>query len=124
MTQSLYEEIIEAVNARLKTGDIPIEIWIDATNDIPRHPAMAVWVAAQIRQSLETKGYADEFEIVDLAEGDELLQRRLTGTEEEVKRFIIDKLVDEEMDRRVKNGSVVEVARDDGETGYARKEDV
>lgn len=124
MTQSLYEEIIEAVNVRLKTGDVPIEILIDATNEIPRHPAMAVWVANQIRQSIETKGYADELEITDLAMGDELLQRRLEDTWEKTKRRVIEKLVDEEMDWRVKNGSVVEVARDDGETGYARKEDV
>ena len=53
-----------------------------------------------------------------------MLQRRLEGLEGEVRKFIVDRLVDEEMDRRVKDGSVVEVTREDGETGYARKEDV
>ena len=64
-----------------------------AAKEIPRNPAMETWTEAQIRQSIETKGYVDEFEIVDLAEGDELLQRRLKGTEEEVRRFIIEKLL-------------------------------
>ncbi len=123
MTQSLYEEVIDAVNARLKARDVPKSIWIAAYNEIPSHPAMAVWTKAQIRQSIETKGYADALEITDLAMGDELLQRRLEGTWEEMKRRVIEKLVDEEMDWRVKNGSVVEVTRDDGETGYTRKED-
>lgn len=123
MTQSLLEEIIEAVNARLEARNIPKAIWRAAANEIPCHPAMAVWATAQIRQSIETKGYVDEFEIAELAVEDELLQRRLKDAWEELRRCIIDKLVDEEMDRRVKNGSVVEVTRGDGETGYARKED-
>jgi len=124
MTQSLYEEIIAAVNARLEAGYVTKEIWMAAANEIPPHPAMEAWTKAQMRRSIDIKGYANEFEIVELAEGDELLQRRLEGVEDEVRKFIIHKLVDEEMDRRVKNGSVVEVARDDGETGYVRKEDV
>ncbi len=124
MTQSLYEEVIDAVNARLKARDVPKSIWIAAYNEIPSHPAMAVWTRAQIRQSIETKGYADELEITDLAMEDELLQRRLKGVWEELRKRVIEKLVGEELDQRVADGSVVEVTMQDGETGYARKEDV
>lgn len=123
MTQSLYEEVIDAVNARLETGNVSKAIWIAAVNRIPSHPAMAVWATAQIRRSIKTKGYADAYEITELAMGDELLQRRLKDAWEELRRYVIEKLVDEELTWRVENGSVVEVIRDDGETGYARKED-
>lgn len=123
MTQSLYEEIIDAVNARLEAGDIPKAIWVAAIKKVPSDPTMEVWVKAQIRQSIETKGYADEVEITDLAMGDELLQRRLKGLWEELRRRVIEEFVDEELACRVENGSVVEVTMEDGETGYTRKED-
>ncbi len=76
-----------------------------------------------MRKSNETKGYIDVREIAELGVEDELLGRRMGDVWEKVKRRVVEKLIDEELARRVAEGSVVEVVLPDGETGYVRKEE-
>ena len=125
MKETLYEEILNTVMARIKARDVPKSFWKEAAKETPTHPALARWLGAQISRSLATNGMVDMRELAELALGDELLERR-TGEEawKKIKRRVIDKLVDEELARGIANGSVVEVAMENGEIGYERKEDL
>lgn len=55
---------------------------------------------------------------------DELLWYRVGGDIwENIQRRVVEKLVDEEFARRIAEGTVLEVAMLDGETGYVRNEE-
>ncbi len=120
MEQSLEEEIRLSGLSRLKAGQVSKAIWEAAVNDLPSHPAVTPWVAAQIRQSLETKGEVDVREIAELFVDDELITRRMEGHWEELRCGVIEKLVEQELAQRVADGTVIEVVMENGETGYTR----
>ena len=128
MKETLYEEILNTVLARIKARDMPKSFWKEVAKEVaeetPTHPALERWMHAQIDRSLATKGMVNVPELAELALGDELLERR-TGEEawKKIKRRVIDKLVDEELARGIADGSVVEVAMESGEIGYQRKEE-
>ena len=129
MKITLLQEVADEATARIRARDVPESFWEEAANEVAEEmstdPTLGRWFDAQIRRSLEAKGTVDAGEIADISLGDELLERRagLTGRAEEIIRRVINKLVDEDLDRRVANGSVVEVAMENGEIGYERKDD-
>ena len=127
MAEDLGDEINVAVHARLRARDIPKAIWEAAVKEVgeesPPHPALMPWITAQIRKSNEAKGYVDAREIAELAAEDELLGRRMGDVWEKIRRRVVEKLVGEELARRVAEGTVVEMTMPDGETGYLRKEE-
>ena len=127
MAEDLIDEIKAAVHARIEARDIPKAIWEVAANEVseetPTHPALTPWITAQIRKSQEAKGSVDINEIAEMAAEDELLERRMGDVSENVRRRVVEKLIDEEFARRVAEGTVVEVTMPDGETGYVRKEE-
>jgi hypothetical protein len=127
MAEDLRDEINAAVLARFRVRDIPKAIWDAAVEEVSeetrRHPAMAPWLAAQVRQSIEAKGAVDTNEIAATAADDELLDRRMGDIWEKIRRRVVEKLIGDEFARRVAEGTVVEVPMPDGETGYVRKEE-
>ncbi len=127
MAEDLGDEINAAVHTRLRARDVPKAIWEAAAKEVREesrpHPALMPWIAAQIHKSIEAKGCIDAHEIAEVGAGDELLDRRMGDVWEKIKRRVVEKLVAEEFARRVAEGTVVEVAMPDGETGYVRKEE-
>ena len=131
MKETLLEEISHTVRDRIKARDIPKSFWeaaVEETSvDLSTHPAFDRWMGAQLGRYFVTGEPFDPRDIAELALSDELLQRRTREAMEEglkeIKTRVTEKLFDEEIARRIADGSAVEIIMEDGEKGYMRKED-
>ena len=112
----MESEVSTLIASRLQDGDIPRSALEYATERVAGDPALSLSVAAQLRKGLPI----ELGNIVDEAMGDELLMRRMEGTLEQFYTLVAEKMVEDEMERRVASGEVERRVDESGVVSYSR----
>ena len=117
----LRDEIVECVLAKLRTGEIPKDVWDAAVAEQPESLAVAAYARALLREIRSTNEL--EARLKRRYDQDELIRRRIAPDMDAIRERIMSKLVDREFDRRVAAGEIVAIVGDDGETYYVSADD-
>jgi hypothetical protein len=116
--RDILQDIIDTVRRKIRDGEIPqhIKDYVVATAHSEKSSAaLSTWMRGQL-DGAELVSFDG---LIDSAMGDELLSRRLDDWEERWKWAVVQKMVEEEFDRRVQSGEMVREINDNGEEVFS-----
>ncbi len=116
MREDLESEVAALIRRRLQDGDIPHSALEYASERVEANSALSPWVEALLRKGLPIKLE----NVVDEAIGDELLMHRMEGTLEQFWILVAEKMVEDELKRRVASGEIERHVDENGVVSYSR----
>ena len=116
MREDLESEVAALIRGRLQDGDIPHSALEYASERVEANSALSPWVEALLKKGPppDMEGVADEML------GDELFMRRMKGSFERFWILVAEKMVEDELERRVASGEVERCVDENGTVSYSR----
>lgn len=121
---SLEEEIAEAVARRIRFEGIPPHILDAAIQAMPTDPALENWISGRVRDLDASRCYLRLRDLIKIGLDDELFQRRVKTSLAALAEWVVMKIEQEEIARRVAEGAVVQSTDGDDQRIFMRAEDV
>ncbi len=116
MREDLESEIAALIRGRLQDGDIPHSALEYASERIEANSALSPWVEALLKKGPppDMEGVADEML------GDELFMRRMKESFERFWELVAERMVEDELERRMASGEVERHVDESGVVSYSR----
>lgn len=116
MREDLESEVSMLIASRIQDGDIPHSALEYASERVEANSALSPWVEALLKKSPppDMEGVADE------VLGDELFMRRMKGSFERFWILVAEKMVEDELERRLASGEIERHVDENGTVSYSR----
>ncbi len=121
---NLAKEIAEAVARRIRFEGIPPHILDAAIQAMPSDPALENWISARVRDLDASRRYVRLRDLIKIGLDDELFQRRVKTSLAALAEWVVMKIEQEEIARRVSEGTVVQSTDGEVQRIFIRAEDV
>ncbi len=121
---SLEEEIAEAVARRIRFEDIPPHILGAAIQAMPTDPALENWISGRVRDLDASRCYLRLRDLIKIGLDDELFQRRVKTSLAALAEWVVIKIEQEEIARRVAEGAIVQSTDGNDQRIFMHAEDV
>lgn len=116
MSEDLESEVSMLIASRIQDGDILRPALEYASERVEANSALSPWVEALLKKSPppDMEGVADE------VLGDELFMRRMKGSFERFWILVAEKMVEDELERRLASGEIERHVDENGTVSYSR----
>ena len=121
---SFEEEIAEAVARRIRFEGIPPHILDPAIQAMPTDPALENWISGRVRDLDASRCYLRLRDLIKIGLDDELFQRRVKTSLAALAEWVVMKIEQEEIARRVAEGTIVQSTVGDDQRIFMHVEDV
>jgi len=121
---SLAKEIAEAVARRIRFEGIPPHILDAAIQAMPTDPALENWISGRVRDLDASRCYLRLRDLIKIGLDDELFQRRVKTSLAALAEWVVIKIEQEEIARRVAEGAIVQSTDGNDQRIFMHAEDV